>query len=415
MTMFYELPFFPRSLFGLWAFLLCCAGVIGIVLSVSFKRYRYGLLSLVAFAPSYYLWQVVFNISGIVRNPPVHAPSRASSILSGLPWLVWFIALLVISFAALLSIYLNIRYSRTHITPLAIKQCGDRMSCGICYWMDNGRMIFSNDCMNRLCLKLTGSQLLNGNSFRDAVSDGTQTVGTKVWNFTFRDVTLDGRRLHEMVALDVTETYAKTESLRLSNEQMEHMTEELKAYSLKIDDVVRRQEILQAKVNIHDEMNRLMLATVAAEMDNVEALDRIFTQWQKNALLLCLEAEEKTGQNATDQLERFAQLLGIELHWNGSFPDTMSENQRELFLTAVREAIANAVKHAEAKALTVSFAESDTVIRCTFENDGTVRAGEVRFTGGLANLSLLAGEQNAVLSAEAGETFKLHLLFPKNS
>ena len=234
MTMFYELPFFPRSLFGLWAFLLCCAGVIGIVLSVSFKRYRYGLLSLVAFAPSYYLWQVVFNISGIVRNTPAHAPSRASSILSGLLWFVWFIALLVISFAALLSIYLNIRYSRTHITPLAIKQCGDRMSCGICYWMDNGRMIFSNDCMNRLCLELPGSQLLTGNSFRDAVSDGTQTVGTKVWNFTFRDVTLDGRRLHEMVALDVTETYAKTESLRLSNEQMEHMTEELKAASISI-------------------------------------------------------------------------------------------------------------------------------------------------------------------------------------
>lgn len=413
MTLFYELPFFPRSLFGLWAFLLCCSGIIGIVLSISFKRYQNALLSLTASAPSYYLWQVVFNISGIVRNAPLSAPTKVSSVLSGLPWLVWFMTLLVITFAALLAIYLNVRYSRTHITPLAIKQCGDRMSCGICYWMDNGRVAFSNDCMNRLCLALTGSQLLNGNSFRNAVSDGTQTVGTKVWDFTFRDVTLNGRSLHEMVARDVTETYAKTESLQLSNARLERMTEELKTYGLQIDDIVRRQEILQAKINIHDEMNRLMLSTMAAEKDDAEALDRIFTQWQKNALLLCREAEEKTGQNATDQLEKFAQLLGIKLHWNGSFPDAMTEDQRDLFFTAVREAIVNAVKHAEAEMLTVSFAETDTVISCTFENDGTVRAGEVRFTGGLTNLSQLAKERNAVLSAEAGETFKLHLLFPK--
>lgn len=415
MTMFYELPFFPRSLFGLWAFLLCCAGVIGIVLSVSFKRYRYGLLSLVAFAPSYYLWQVVFNISGIVRNTPAHAPSRASSILSGLPWFVWFIALLVISFAALLSIYLIIRYSRTYITPLAIKQCGDGMSCGICYWLDSGRVIFSNICMNRLCRALTGEPLLNGNIFRSAVPEAPQRIGNEVWNFTFRDFTFNGRLLHEMIAWDVTETHAKTEALRRDNEELSRLTEELNAYSLKIDDVVRRQEILQAKVNIHDEMNHLMLSTVSADSEDTKALDRIFTQWQKNALLLCMEAEVKTEENAVSRLERLSQLLGLTLHIPDALPDALEEKQRELFFTAAQEAVINAVKHGEAKALTISFAESEDGIRCTFENGGNVRAGEVRFSGGLANLQMLAKEQNAVLSAEAEETFKLHLLFPKNS
>lgn len=414
MTAFYELSFFPRSLFGLWAFLLCCAGIVGIVLSVTFRRHRYGLFSLGAFGISYYLWQIIFNIYRTIRNNPDVAPASSSVAPGRYPWLIWFVVLLAITFAALGTILLNVGYSRTNITPLAIKQCGDRMSCGICYWVDNGRVIFSNDCINRLCLSLTGGQLLNGNSFRDAVPEGTQTVGTEVWKFTCRDMMLDGRLLHEMIAVDVTETHAKTESLRRDNEELARMTEELKAYSLKIDDVVRRQEILQAKVNIHDEMNRLMLSTMATDGEDAEALDNIFKQWQKNALLLCREAEEKTEQNAVDQMNRLAQLFGLAIHWDERLPEELTEKQRELFLTAAREAIVNAVKHAEAKELKISFDESETGIRCIFENICIIPAGEVYFTGGLANLSRLAEEENAVLSAEAGETFRLTLCFPQN-
>lgn len=192
------------------------------------------------------------------------------------------------------------------------------------------------------------------------------------------------------------------------------MTEKLKAYSLKIDDVVHRQEVLQAKVNIHDEMNHLMLSTVAADEKDEEAMDRFFTRWQKNALLLCMEAEKKNDNNALDALYGFARLLGISLRINGTIPESLPESQRDLFHAAAQEAIVNAVKHAEAKSLTVSFERSEDGIRCVFENRGNVRAGDVRFTGGLANLLMLAKEQNAVLSAEAGETFRLSLFFLKS-
>ena len=413
MTAFYDLPFFPRSMFGLWAFLLCCAGIVGIILSFSLRRYRYALFSLASLAPAYFLWQVIFNIYRVIKNNPVVDIAPSAQWLGALPWLVWLIAFVPITLAALWPIHLNALYSRTYITPLAIKQCGDGMSCGICYWVDSGRIIFSNICMNRLCRALTGEPLLNGNIFRSAVPDAPQRIGNEVWNFTFRDFMFGGRLLHEMIAWDVTETHAKTEALRRDNEELSRMTEELKAYSLKIDDVVRRQEILQAKVNIHDEMNHLMLSTVSADSDDTKALDRIFTQWQKNALLLCMEAEAKTEENAVSRLERLAQLLGLTLHIPDALPDALTEKQRELFFTAAQEAVINAVKHGEANALTISFAESEDGIRCTFENGGNVRKGDVRFSGGLANLQMLAKEQNAVLSAEADETFKLHLLFPE--
>ena len=85
------------------------------------------------------------------------------------------------------------------------------------------------------------------------------------WRFVRRELLLDGERLHELTASDVTAEYAKTEALQRDKEALSRLKAELNEYNLGIDDTVRKQEILRAKVNIHDEMNRLMLSTVAAE------------------------------------------------------------------------------------------------------------------------------------------------------
>lgn len=412
MTPFYDLSFFQRSLFGLWAFLICCTGIAGILISFAFRRYRYAVFSFVSFAASYFLWQVIFNI---YRFDKTELASPVSMALGGFPWFAWLLALIPVTFAALRPIYLNIRYSRTAITPITIRQCGDRMNCGICFWLDSGRVVFSNICMNRLCLALTDEQLLNGNAFHEAVSDGLRHIGDEVWNFTCRELEYEGSILHEMIAWDVTELHAKTETLKKDNEELSRMTDTLKAYTYKIDDIVRRQEILQAKANIHNEMNRLMLSTVAADREDTKTLDGIFSQWKQNALLLCMEAEGNPDRNTPDTLYGYARLLNIQLVWDGTLPESFTEKQRELFCAAAQEAIINAVKHGEADKLTVSFEKDGTDIRCVFENGGSITAGEVQFTGGLANLAVLAEEQNAVLSAQKGETFRLSLLFRGNN
>lgn len=397
-------------MFGLWTLLLCCTGIVSLVLSAAIKQYRYGLLSLVPFAPSYLLWQVAFNLYrfGAEQAAPI------SIRLGGMPWLFWFLALMMLTIFAALPLYLIIRRSKTYITPLAIKRCADSMTCGICCWRDNGHIIFSNDCMNNLCTTLTGAPLMNGNHFRDAVSDGILSVADSVWSFTCRDLEFDGGPLHEMVASDVTEIFAKADALREDNEVLSQLNEELKAHSLKIDEAVRRQEILQAKVNIHDEMNRLMLSTVATDIENEEELNSIFALWERNALLLCFEADEKKGENATLQIDKLARALGVHLAWTTGLPEALTPKQRELFFAAAQEAIANAVKHGEAKNMKIFFAQTESELCCCFENDGNIPKGDIHFTGGLSNLSILAGEQNASVAANTGETFRLSLIFSKS-
>lgn len=407
MTSLYLLPELSRHLIALWAFMLCIFGIAVIVYAVFQRSYKTAVVSLVPFACPYLIWQMLLAINlgdGIIDIV------IAQRVLDHAPWLSWIAVLIAVTLVMALLLAGSIRYNKNHITPNAIKLCADRMPCGICYWRDSGRVIFSNDCMKHLCISLTNKPLLNGNHFRAALTDGYLTVDGKAWRFVCRDLTLDGEPLHEMIASDVTEEYAKTEMLRKDTEELSRINRELQEHHLRITDTVRKQEILQAKVNIHDEMNRLMLRTVVADCHNKAELASVFSLWKRNALLLCMEAE--TDKMAVDKIENLAEQMNIRLVWKSELPESLTDKQRELFFSAFSEAIINAAKHAEAETLTVSFAETDNDLFCTFENDGKI-TGNTQFTGGLANLSLLAKEQNAVVTAEADQTFRLSVIFPQ--
>ena len=403
MTMFLELSFLSRAGFGLWTLLLCLGGIVSVVLSLVVRRYRNGLMSLPLLAMSYLMWQVTACFLYLSEQ---ELTSALCIRLGRLPYMAWILILLLLTVGTAALLHSNERYARAFITPLTIEHCADKLSCGICYWQDNGHVVFSNDCMNTLSTQLTGMPLMNGKRLRDAVTGTIMPVGDRVWQFAFRDV----GRLHELIASDVSELYAESETLRQDNVRLAKMNEELRVYGLKIDETVRRQEMLQAKVNIHHEMNRLMLSTIAADLENDRELSRIFSLWESNALLLCMESSEDQSSDA-EELERLALALGVRLLWEQKATEALTPKQRELFFFAAREAITNSVKHAGAKAMEISLSETPAGISCTFQNDGSLPTGEIRFTGGLAHLELLASQQKAFVSVEATDFFRLCLKF----
>ena len=410
MTSLSMLPEAARSCFSLWTLILCLIGVFSVILSTVQKRILSAVCSAIPFLCSYFLWQILFDLH-LLGGSDAASISRLSG---GLPWVYWLLALLALTSVEVLLLTGVIRYGKHSVTPAAVKLCLDQMPCGVCCWRDNGRVLFSNACMNRLCMDITGGALLSGSQFYDAVSDEIKTVGEEVWRFSSRDILLDGERLHEMIASDITAEYAKTQALEQDKEELSRMNRELQDYNRSIDEIVRRQEILQAKVNIHDEMNRLMLSTMAADGDDAATLDRIFSLWEQNALILCMEADEAADSKAAERFRQLADTLGIKLIWRGALPAALSRKQHSLFYSAAQEAIVNAAKHAQAKSMTIAVVEDDDVIRCTFTNDGELPQGEVCFAGGLMNLSILAEKQGAMLAAEAEDAFSLSLVFLKN-
>ena len=396
-----------RAFIALWALLLLLADLGNIVISAVRKRYIYTALALIICAPCYYLWQVIFDFSLFGNTEKINS---AAKMLCSQPVALWLSAMAVLTLASAFLMYFNIRYDSTYITSGTIKLYLDRIPCGICCWRENGRVLFSNICMNSLCHSITGGALLNGNQFRDATKSRIITVDGKVWRFAVSELTLDGERIYEMIASNITDEYAKTQALERDKAELSRVNQELKEYYQSIDESVKHQEILQAKMNIHDEMNRLMLSTVAADKEDADSLDDIFLLWEQNAVLLCMEAENKSVAQQSEALKSLADALGINLIWKSSIPQ-LSEMQRELFFFTAQESVINAVKHAEAENMEISFEETENSITCFFINDGALPEKSIEFEGGLANLEILCKKQNAIIYAEVGSRFALVLKF----
>ena len=396
-----------RALFALWALLLCLTDIGNAVLAAVKKRLKFTVFALLLLAPAYFLWQIIFDFSLFGKTEKAFSLTHS---LCAVAWAYWLIAFVVLSIASAILFMLNIRYDRNYITSGTIKLFLDKMPCGICCWRENGRVLFSNICMNELCKAITGNNLLNGNQFHDAVKEEIITVSQNVWRFVCRDMEINGEKTKEMIAYDITAEYAKTQALKEDKAELSRLNRELWEYYASIDESVQRQEILQAKMNIHDEMNRLMLSTVAVDKNDPQALDNIFSLWEQNALLLCLESEVNSTKQQLSTVDSLAKALGINLIWRENPPNNLSDEQKELVFRTAQEAIINAVKHAGAKNMEVSFEQTEAFLLCRFSNDGALPENEVHFAGGLANLARLAREQNASLKIEVDEKFTVILI-----
>ncbi|MDO4491073.1 MAG: hypothetical protein Q4B85_08410 [Lachnospiraceae bacterium] len=324
--------------------------------------------------------------------------------------LIFFVLLQITLAAGILWVYLKlVHYSRTHVTTEAIKMLSDEMHCGICFWRKNGKVIFSNSCMKELCFAITGRGLMNGNEFKACLYGEIIKIDGIFWNFEIRELEYDREPLFEMKATDISKEYLIVRELEQGTRELTKMKAELAAYQINIDDIVRRQEVLQAKMHIHDEMNRLMLTTTAADTADIKKMDRIFDLWEQNALLLSHASEDISAVNAVERLHQLADALNVRLDTRGQIPKNISKKQRELLFAAAYEAIINCVKHGEADRMEIVFEQNDTTVICRFSNSGKMPEKEVTFTGGLANLKLMAEEQGAELSVQIGEKFTLQM------
>lgn len=397
--------------FACWCLLLIvCASGIG-VCAFRQKNRLILVFGLVLLAISFAVMQAFL---GLLNDPERFTGNKLLQI--SVWWWCAFLVLLSV-FAACVGIKL-LRWSKTHISPESFAKAFNSVSVGVLFYVEGGLCLLSNNVMNRLAKSITEAPLLNGEEFYKAL--GTDTVKTpdgKVWSFRRRKLNVEermrfGRKqsigVYELIATDVTETVIKNQQLSDDNEKLRRINKELADYNRDMLDSIRRKEILSAKTNIHDEMNRLMLSTVHA-LGETDATKRkeILRLWQRNALLLCKEASESKPIDFLADLSVIADSLGIRFICN-DLPELSDVSVRRVFVQVAREAMVNAVKHGGAKTMTVSVQKKDGVRRFVFANDGTCE-GEVVFGGGLHTLEKMVSDIGGKLTVENNDGFAVVL------
>lgn len=325
---------------------------------------------------------------------------------------VHFVLLIVLSLLLVGLTVQNANTKKKRITPADVKKFGDRLPVGICYWYEGGRVLYFNTCMEAICVELTGKVLMNGDEFYRLVKKDTiHTVGEKTYSFAHSILSVDSRELHELLAFDVTDIRLKNEELMRTNKEIEELNEELRQYSMNMEDAIREQEILQTKINVHDEMNKLLLLSVYSigETDTEEKR-RVLEMWKSSSVLLQGEVMELSSQMIRNEIDELGTMLGLHIVWNGELTDDMSEDARGLFARAAREVIANAVKHGEASELEIEIQKQGEKSVFTFTNNGKIEVTEVSAYGGLLSLKNNVASFGGSFEITTNEKFRIHII-----
>lgn len=413
MTPFLMLPVPIQNAACLWALLICFGGIADAISLFKQKRYRYCALSALCFALGYFLLHVCRE--GTELRLKGQVDPFALDLLHQPAFL--FLIFLALASVVCIGLYANVhRWKTTHITSASIKESVDLLPAGVCYYLEEGRCILVNHRMNDICFSLTGRSLQNGAAFYEfvkgkkvhALSDGTAV------SFRHRVLSDQGAPLYELIADDITELYEKNEELRRDNEKARQLAANMKTYGETIADTVRRQEILQAKASIHDEMNRMILATKKTTDNQSDEQERreILQMWRAQALLLCKEAGVRRSRNVVSDLDTLASAIGIRLSWDG-VPETESTRALTLFLSVAREAMTNAAKHAGAELFSIHVDESDTALSASFTNDGKKPLLPITENGGLKNLRERIENAGGQMQIDVTDGFALSVTIPK--
>lgn len=402
-----------QNLLCFWAQLACLGSIANEFLLWRQHRHRAFFFSSVCAVLSFFIVHVCREGTQL----RVHETTNGfAQMLLQWPFEVYVFCLLAVSTLCVISYRSVLLWGKTHVTSASIKESIDGLPAGVCYYLEDNRCILSNHRMKNICLALLKEPLQNGAALYEASKSKPVFVlpdGTAV-SFRHRVIPFDGVFLHELIADDVTLAYQKNEQLRVDNERARRLQEGIKAYGETIADTVREEEILQAKVNIHDGMNRMILATKKAMQESATDDERkgILQMWQGQALMLCKEADTQKSNHVVTDLNTLAQVIGIKLRWD-SIPQTSDSAVLSLFLSATREAMINATKHAHATFLRIDVEESKNALRATFTNDGRKAVSPIQETGGLLNLRERLKKSGGHMQIQTEPDFQLMIQIPE--
>jgi len=309
--------------------------------------------------------------------------------------------------------------------PQKIREAIDTYPGGICFAMTSGRPILVNRKMNELILVLTGHTILDETRVweelsRFAGANGCERLerpwdegesGTadgqlgfrfpdgRVWRFQ-REYLLDrGTDYVQLEASDITDLYRLSEELCENNRRLSGLRARQKKLLGNIVQINREKELLDAKMRVHDEFGRCLIATKKALSEETLSRDvaEISKAWEdaiRGLTNIPLEqAETEISQEA--ELLQVADMIGCRIVFDGARPS--EKNAQRLLYAAVREALTNAVRHAGADRLTVAVRATESGWRAEISDNGRADVRAIREGDGLRGLRSRLEQEGATL------------------
>ena len=421
MMSYYDLSIPLRSLLILGLFVEVCIG--GCLIPGVFRKKQNTrkLLLLLGMLISSVL-MIIYTAEARSRLRDLAVP-EISNWLCKQPILLPLCVFLLILINLVMLVTKEYHFRQNTITRSSIKQGLDKLSTGLCFYQNGGRVVLANKCMNDLCFDIVGRDLQNAELFWEILSGGEVNAEVQrlaygncpifrmpdgnVW--TFAREKLNG--VHQMTAANTTQIQSVTDELKEKNIELAALNLRLRKHGENVDELTRSRERLETKARIHSELGQALLSARRFLLDEQSTQPPPLQMWQRNIAMLRKEAELKEDEQPLDVLTRIAAATGIVIERAGNLP--LSKDVQKLFVQAAAEALTNAVSHAQAKKLFIELAEDPQAFTACFRNDGDMPDGEITEGGGLGSLRKKVEYEGGTMIVKTAPEFILVIRIPK--
>lgn len=429
MTAYINLAEYCHTFFAISAIVLILGAAYIIAAAVAMRLSRgYATCSVVLAAAVFIILQSMADVS-LCANEVDPRFSLPAVILKDVPWIIVALVMVVIFAAEVLCLVAVNRAGCDKLSPGSVKESLDALPDGVCFFSEDGRILLSNRRMQHISSDITGIGILNGEklwrcieekSVKTDVSDGLVilTSDSKVWNVRRSEIEAEGNRINEIVALDVTEQYELRRELEERNERLNSVNERLRIFSRDMSRLTAEKELLDAKIKVHDDLGRSLLAFRAYLTAEPSKRDRskLLPLWR---YVISVMKKETAPSEEWDAIEKTAESLHIQIEINGDLPAGLADlpvsgEVRSAIMAAIRECLTNTARHARGDRLFVLIkcgADAPHGIRIEITNNGRVPLVPIQEAGGLSNLRHMVERAGGNMTIESSPQFLLRLDF----
>lgn len=339
------------------------------------------------------------------------------------PWVVVAGIEAVLAVLLTLSLIAVYRYRRKNLSQSAIKETVDMLPVGLCFSKEDGTVVLKNLLADSLCYELTGSPLNDAKLFWESIEKEGEYRDTsvivllktgKAMICQKNTITVGGVPYDQFIAFDGTGQYQITSELREKNQKLLEIQARMKAFGEMTARLAMTEEILRARVSVHDEMGHLLLSGKYC-LDHPEESDRkkLLEMERYTHLFLMQEGEEPNDAlpNSIESAVSASREIGVTVSVSGVLP--AGRTVCSLIGRAIRECAANTAKHASGDRLDVKISREAENIRVLLTGSGELPTKPIRESGGLLNLRRSIESAGGTMTVTADPRFTIDLVLPE--
>ncbi len=405
-----DIPYIYIALLTFWGLILIVLALDILISFIRNKHLLYSLISgLVLVVEAFFYFGVTPIISGNNEN--------ILELFKDMPYIVYLVINIVSTIIIIIMFVLLYMWDKNNLSAFSLQQAYDKSDEGILYFDDNGLCLLINKKMHEIGWLILGEQISNGFDFYNKVNNKTITLNDgRIFKFvSYESIIKDintifskekNRHVYQLIGYDVTELEKKNEELRVDNKRLEIQNKALKEYNQNMQHIIHDNEILSAKIQIHDEMNSLILKTsYLIDNDNETERINILNKWKSNIILLLKEASEENDDiEIINDLETLGKAFGIKVTIN-NLELIKNEKISKLFIQTSKECLINVAKHSNAKELKINVTKENDNFILEFINSNNKNKKEIIFGGGLKEIQRQVEELHGKISVNNEDNF----------